>query len=56
MKPGWKSTEFWMALVGMLAGGYIAINGQAEVGSIMIATATGAYNLSRGLAKRGNGA
>jgi len=51
-KPGWKSTEFWMSMVGMGAGFYLMVNGQPEYGMGLIAVANGGYAVSRGLAKK----
>ena len=52
MRPGWKSTEFWMSMFGMGAGMYLIMQGQAEYGMGLIAVANGGYAVSRGLAKK----
>jgi len=65
MKEGWKTTEFWMALVGqvlslsMLTGVVTPDQGQVLgdasgqiIGGIMAVISGGSYAISRGLAKK----
>jgi hypothetical protein len=62
MKPGWKTTEFWLSLAAN-AVGVLSVAGQLPVpdnmksgaqtaGAIITATATAAYAISRALAKK----
>ena len=53
MKPGWKTTEFWLAVATAL-GGLAAALADAlppKYAAAMAAAATFAYALARGLAK-----
>jgi hypothetical protein len=65
MKEGWKTTEFWMALVGqvlalcMLTGVVTPDQGQVLgdasgqiIGGVMAVISGGSYAISRGLAKK----
>ena len=58
MKPGVKSTEFWVTvslsvLGALMASGLLAPDGSASqvVGAVISAGAAMGYNVSRGLAK-----
>ena len=51
-KPGIKSTEFWMAVVTAITGIVLIFKGNAEAGAAMVATATAAYGISRGITKK----
>ena len=58
MKPGNKTTEFWLTLAGMalvLLNGTEYINIPWEQLTVFVG-GTGAYALSRGVAKHGGGA
>ena len=59
VKPGYKTTEFWLSTVAMLVGaalasGAIGEGSQAEkiVGFIASALASLGYTVSRGMAKK----
>ena len=59
IKPGWKTTEFWLSaaatVIGLLfASGAIAEGGQADrwLGLVASALASLGYSVSRGLAKK----
>lgn len=67
MKPGIKTTEFWVSLVTAVAGVAVSLGlittGQADsisgaagtiAGGLMTAAAAFGYNLSRGKAKEGS--
>lgn len=63
LKPGYKTTEFWLALVGQLTGLFTLFSGldvspQAEgavraVGGAIVAIVALGYAISRGLTKKG---
>lgn len=54
MKPGFKTTEFWLALAGFAFGAMLVLRGEKEIGGALIAAASlAAYGVSRGMAKRG---
>lgn len=63
LKAGYKTTEFWLALVGQLTGLFTLVSGldvspQAEgavraVGGAIVAIVALGYAISRGLAKKG---
>lgn len=60
LKPGWKTTEYWItkvvAVIGaLMAAGYIADGTQAAriCGAVMVSAAALGYSVSRGLAKGG---
>lgn len=60
MKPGWKTTEFWLSLAAMLVGAVVASGVVPEAGPWsqvvgIIAGVLGAlgYTVSRGFAKAG---
>lgn len=62
VKPGWKTTEFWLTLAGNLVGGLsmvgalpvpVNIKTAASVaGGIVTAVSSAAYAISRAIAKR----
>ena len=54
-KAGWKTTEFWVAVSGMVAGVVAAVQGYlpAEAAAWAGAGIAGLYAFSRGLAKQG---
>lgn len=54
-KSGWKTTEFWVAVSGMVAGVVAAVQGYlpAEAAAWAGAVIAGLYAFSRGLAKQG---
>ena len=56
-KPGWRTTEFWVTVIGAL---YLFLNTTGAVdelpkswSSIALAIIGGAYAVSRGIAKQG---
>ena len=53
MKPGWKTTEFWLAALTSVGAVAAAIAGvlPPQSGAIATAVATAAYSLARGFAK-----
>ena len=55
IKAGWKTTEFWVAVSGMIAGVIAAMQGYlpAEAAAWAGAIIAGLYAFSRGLAKQG---
>ena len=55
IKAGWKTTEFWVAVSGMIAGVIAAVQGYlpAEAAAWAGAIIAGLYAFSRGLAKQG---
>lgn len=55
LKPGWQTTEFWISAFSTIAsiGGALAGIVPGRVGVISGAVASGAYAISRGLAKQG---
>jgi len=54
MKPGWKTTEFWVTLVAQTVATWLVAFGQeALAGIILSAVSALGYTLSRGLAKTG---
>jgi len=52
VKPGWRTTEFWMSLLTSILGVVTLFGGHATAGSILATGATVAYSVSRGLAKQ----
>ena len=50
--PGWRTTEFWMALASLVAGVVLVAMGKDELGSVLIIGSAGTYAVGRGLAKR----
>lgn len=59
VKPGWKTTEFWVAILtvaaglGLLVYGAVSENETAlAVGGALAGLSGGGYALSRGVAKR----
>ena len=58
MKPGYKTTEFWMNLVVTILGALLmgGVLGQGQVaqiaGSIITALSNAGYGISRGIAKK----
>lgn len=50
-KPGWKSTEFWLAALAMTGGFVLMIKGQVEAGTTLVGVGSAGYAASRGLAK-----
>jgi hypothetical protein len=55
MKSGFKTTEFWLSILGILANGYIQLKTQnpATMGlAISTGMASAGYALSRGMAKK----
>jgi len=52
MKPGYKTTEFWLTLAMGIAGIALIIKGDAAIGAALLGAAGVAYNGSRGLAKK----
>ena len=62
MKPGYKTTEFWLSLAAAVLGATLA-SGVLPAGSVWLkicgvgamALASLGYSLSRGAAKKGNG-
>ena len=50
--PGWRTTEFWMALASLVAGVVLVAMGKDELGSVLILGSAGTYAVGRGLAKR----
>ena len=62
MKPGWKTTEFWLSVMALLVGALIASGAFADGGTLaqVLAFAASAltalgYTVARGLAKKGEG-
>ena len=55
MKQGYKSTEFWVSLVGMLGGCIIAALGDNQtaqaIGAVLAAVCGGSYTMGRSLVK-----
>lgn len=54
VKPGYKTTEFWMSMIGM-AGIAFGIPVTPEVQVAGVAFLGGMYNLTRGIAKHVKG-
>ncbi len=57
MKPGWKTTEFWITVFAALngiVGQYVGLIPE-PYGLVVSAVLGAAYTISRGLAKKGNG-
>ncbi len=59
-KPGWKTSEFWMNVAGMLLGAVMASGVIAEgntmiqaIGGLAVMICPAAYAAGRGLAKKG---
>lgn len=54
MKSGWKTTEFWVTILGVLGSIVAAVAGTLppEYAAIGAAVASGFYAVSRGLAKK----
>jgi len=52
-KPGWKTTEFWMAVIMAVGAGVTALNGiiPAEIALKIGAFITAIYNIMRTLTK-----
>ena len=58
MKPGYRSSEFWLSLVAAIVG-FVASSGAVSdenkiVGGAMSVLAVMGYSVSRGLAKKGS--
>ena len=54
MKTGWQTTEFWMTVIGLVAGVYLAKSGDVDTGVVMAMIAAGpTYGLGRSIVKRG---
>ena len=51
MKPGWKTTEFWITVGLGIAGIVLCIVEKQELGTALLAAAGISYSGSRGLAK-----
>jgi len=58
MKPGWKTSEFWVSLMAGAAGLYLIVFGVREsnqsamtIGAGLLASAGVGYSISRGMAK-----
>lgn len=56
LKAGIKTTEFWITAVCLVAGYVLISKGQESIGGMLMAVATGGYQMSRGLAKHGESA
>ena len=59
LKPGAKTSEFWLSLVSVLIGVALVVVGEAresaalvELGGLILAMSGTGYALSRGIAKR----
>jgi hypothetical protein len=54
MKPGWKTTEFWVTILGVIGAATAGLENivSPTVAGIMMAISSAAYALSRGLAKK----
>ena len=55
MTNGFRSTEFWMTILGLVAGAYLTIKGANVEQIVAVTGGVAAYALSRGVAKHGNG-
>lgn len=51
VKPGHKTTEFWVTMVMSVIGSGLIAQGYVEIGGLLLAIAGGSYTTSRGLAK-----
>ena len=56
MTKGFKSTEFWMTIGGIVLGAYLSMNGVSDMVVMAIIGAGPGYAIGRGVAKHGNGA
>ena len=55
MKPGFKTTEFWLALASLAGGVALVLTGHEEVGKWLMTAAVGSYTVGRGIAKVAKG-
>lgn len=53
MTKGMKSTELWLSLLGVVLGGYLAVQGVAASTIVAVVAPLASYILSRGIAKNG---
>jgi hypothetical protein len=55
VKPGWKTTEFWLAALTSVGAVAASIAGilPPQSGAVATAISTAAYSLARGFAKNG---
>lgn len=54
MKPGWKTTEFWVSVatsVGAVTAASVGVLPE-KYAALMVAVSSGAYAVARGLAKK----
>lgn len=51
-KPGFKTSEFWIAVLVILVGAAMLWRDKDEIGLMLIFGAAAPYSISRGLAKR----
>jgi len=56
IKPGYKTTEFWVVILAALAAGLEGLTGilPAQTATIVAAIVAGLYAVSRGLTKSGS--
>jgi len=55
MSKGFKSTEFWLTLAGLVGAVYLASTGADTAVVLAVAAGPGAYSVSRGIAKQNGG-
>lgn len=53
LKSGFKTSEFWIALLMNIGGFALVILGHENVGGVVMAAGGGGYQVSRGMAKKG---
>ena len=52
MKPGVKTSEFWLTAAAQVVAAVLIALGHAELGAALVAVSGGTYNVSRGAAKK----
>ncbi len=53
IRPGYKSSEFWITIAAMIGGVVLIAFGHEQAGMILLAPIA-TYPLARGIAKKGN--
>ena len=51
-KDGWRTTEFWIALVMTAIGAWLIAKGKEEIGGVLVAMAGSGYTAGRTVVKR----
>ena len=52
MKPGIKTSEFWMTLIGVALGAFVSYSGGSDMVAVALIGAGPAYGIGRSIVKR----